>query len=299
MLAPSACELTMSRLIVSHALFYAKAPTPFVIKDAAKMSRLAGLPHRHDYYSILWCFEGAGLHRVDCVDYPLKPHSIFFLGPKQVHQIVGEANPAGRLILLIREFLQSTASGGGFLDRLGLFDTAAGAAPLLVASGSVRRLMAHTHGMLDAFQSNDPMRFEIIEAHLKLFLIECARQRAAQPPPAHPPAPGRETVADQFKRLVEQHYASWRQVGQYAERLHVSANYLGEVVRRQLHQPPKDYIQDRVVMEAKRQLLFTTRSIKEIGGELGFKDPSRFCRFFKDAAGLSAGAFRQSAARKR
>jgi AraC family transcriptional regulator, transcriptional activator of pobA len=289
----------MSRVTVSSSLFYAQKPTPFIIKDAARMSGLAATPHRHDYYAILWCFNAAGRQRIDCREYALEPHSLFFIAPGQVHQILSDPNPDGLLLLFTGEFLAGNPAEESFLDRLGLFDSATGSPPLMLASESVHSLMVHANGMMDAFQSRQPLRLEIIEAHLKLFLVECARQRVSGRPASAAPLPAENEAVRRFKRLLEEHYARWHRVGQYASRLHLSANYLGEIVRRALNQPPKEYILDRLLMEARRQLLFTSRSVKEIGFDLGFKDPSGFSRFFRDAAGLSVSEFRKTARRQR
>ncbi len=250
------------------------------------MTGLASVPHRHTYCVILWAFSGVGKHVIDCQEYDILPHSIFFIAPHQVHCM--EANPEGLLILFEPEFAAGS-SRAALLDPL--FDPAGGRPPLMLAPSSIKPLMASANGMMDAFRSADPFRLETIAAYLRLFLIECNRQSASTSVAA---VPGGRLVRE-FKRLVEERFRRAHHVGDYARALGISANHLSEVMHRGLNQAPKEYIQDRLLMEAKRQLLFTDRSVKEIGFDLGFAEPSLFSRFFKTASGLSVREFRGKA----
>ncbi len=84
------------------------------------------------------------------------------------------------------------------------------------------------------------------------------------------------------------------QVKDYAEILNVTPNYLNEVIRTSINIPAKEFIQNRLILEAKRMVVFTDKSSKEIGFELGFDDPSHFSKFFKSNAGQSLQEFRES-----
>ena len=86
----------------------------------------------------------------------------------------------------------------------------------------------------------------------------------------------------------------WHQVKDYAELLCVTPNYLNEVIKLSINSSAKDFIQDRIILEAKRMAIFTGKSGKEIGFELGFEDPSHFSKFFKTNAGLSLQDFKES-----
>ena len=84
------------------------------------------------------------------------------------------------------------------------------------------------------------------------------------------------------------------QVKDYVGKLNVSPNYLNEVIKSVMGISAKEYIQNRIVLEAKRMVLFTQKSYKEIGFDLGFDDPSHFSKFFKINAGLSLVQFKES-----
>jgi AraC-like DNA-binding protein len=103
-----------------------------------------------------------------------------------------------------------------------------------------------------------------------------------------------KSLVKTFKEMVEQHYTQWHQVKDYAEGLFVSPNYLNEVIKSSLNISAKEYIQNRLILEAKRMVIFTGKSSKEIGYDLGFDDPSHFSKFFKNNARQSLMDFKGS-----
>ena len=99
-------------------------------------------------------------------------------------------------------------------------------------------------------------------------------------------------MVQRFKNLVETHFQQWHQVKEYAAALSVSPNYLNEVIKSTIGISAKDFIQNRLLLEAKRTAVFTGKSSKEIAFELGFDDPSHFSKFFRSGAGQSLLEFK-------
>jgi AraC family transcriptional activator of pobA len=89
-----------------------------------------------------------------------------------------------------------------------------------------------------------------------------------------------QTVS-RFKDLLEEHYLEHWSVQQYAEALHTSVSSLNRLCQTTLGSTTKNVIQDRLLLEAKRLLLYTGDSLETIAYHLGFKDPAYFSRFFK------------------
>lgn len=283
------------RIRLSRQIAPKDIPENFAIKNTVDICELANTPHRHTYYMILWPFSSAGRHIVDEHEYGFEPHRIFFVAPGQVHQIL-QPYPQGLLLLFNPEFLINGGGKHSILDQINLFDPRQ-TDPISMKSSSIKELMFHANKMIDAYHSTHPLRFETIQAHLQLFLIECnsgkhgksefpAEESSEDPAEMSP-------LTKKFISLVEVHYAEWHQVQDYALRLGISAKHLSEVARKELSQSPKEYIQDRIIMEAKRLMIFSNASLKEIGFDLGFDDPARFSRFFKDYTGIPLQEYRK------
>jgi AraC family transcriptional activator of pobA len=95
-----------------------------------------------------------------------------------------------------------------------------------------------------------------------------------------------------LKTLIEQHYKEHWSSDQYAQALGSSISRLNRASKAVLQQSIHDLIHGRLLLEAKRQLLYTSQSIEEIAYNLGFKDPAYFSRFFKKNTGYPPGRFR-------
>jgi AraC-like DNA-binding protein len=279
-------------------LIYAGAPVSFVMRTMEEIDHeqggLADDPHRHNFYSIIWSFTATGKHIIDFHEYPIEPGSIFFVSPLQVHQVITNPGPTGLVILFTSEFLQKNSIREDFISNLRLFRDSDETPPLMLNETSSLQLKGFADEMNKAFTSPDEMKFETIGAYLKLFVIACNRLCSLFPDNNTQSIEVGRSLVQRFKGLVEQHFSEWHQVQDYAKALNVSPGYLNEVINSSVHKPAKEYIQNRIILETKRLSLFTRKSIKEIGYELGFNDPSHFSKFFKTFTGNSILGFRET-----
>ncbi|MGF2687510.1 helix-turn-helix domain-containing protein [Marinobacter sp. DUT-3] len=103
---------------------------------------------------------------------------------------------------------------------------------------------------------------------------------------------------DVFLHLVETNFNEQWPVDAYAERMGVSTPHLNAVCRRLCHHSALQVIHQRVLLEAKRGLIYTTMSVSQISDRLGFSEPAYFSRFFKRLTGTSPREFRNKDVRR-
>jgi len=95
-----------------------------------------------------------------------------------------------------------------------------------------------------------------------------------------------------YNLLVEGHFRTEHTVNYYAQRLNKSPKTLSNIFALYNRKTPVQMIQERIIIEAKRLLNYTDRSVKQISYELGFEDPAYFSNFFKRNTSLSPMEFR-------
>jgi AraC family transcriptional activator of pobA len=100
----------------------------------------------------------------------------------------------------------------------------------------------------------------------------------------------------QFSQLIEEHYAEQWSVEQYARTIGITPAYLNVLCRQWAGDSALALIHRRVVLAAKRSLVYTSMTISVVSYTLGFSDPAYFTRFFKRHAGVSPREFRRQAA---
>jgi AraC family transcriptional activator of pobA len=99
---------------------------------------------------------------------------------------------------------------------------------------------------------------------------------------------------DHLRRLIDEHFRKERLISFYAEKLAMTADRLNDHVKRATGVTAGHLIRQRVLTEAKRQLVFTGEPIHEIAYDLAFSDPSHFTRFFRKQTGTTPQAFREA-----
>ena len=98
---------------------------------------------------------------------------------------------------------------------------------------------------------------------------------------------------EELRRLVDVHFRKERLIRFYAEKLAMTPDRLNDHVKRATGVTAGHLIRQRVLTEAKRQLVFTNQPIHEIAYDLAFSDPSHFTRFFRKQTGTTPQAFRE------
>jgi AraC family transcriptional regulator, transcriptional activator of pobA len=103
--------------------------------------------------------------------------------------------------------------------------------------------------------------------------------------------PADATVAH-LRALVDEFFRRQHKLDFYAEKLGMTVDRLNDHVKRSTGITAGHLIRQRLLTEAKRQLVFTTQPIQDIAQELAFSDPSHFARFFRKHTGTTPNQFR-------
>lgn len=132
----------------------------------------------------------------------------------------------------------------------------------------------------------------ILVASGQLLLRHLARASTGTPEPAADSAAAELVQA--FRASLEDHYRSSRSVADHARRIGTTTRTLSRATGKQLGQTPKEMIDDRVALEARRLLVHTTDPIATVGSRLGFTEATNFTKFFLRTTGRSPHQFRAS-----
>ncbi|MCQ6956437.1 helix-turn-helix domain-containing protein [Mucilaginibacter aquariorum] len=243
--------------------------------------------HRHDFYYLLVLENGAGNHNIDFSPYSITDHTVFFMRPGQVHQLVLEAESTGYLLQFKGEFYSPKNKVSNQLLRKAShthhyqFD----------ADGFKRLLSILTYIFQESIDKNE--RFEeVIKANLDILFIELIRRQGSTPT-AKVSLYLQERL-DKFFELLETHILTHKQVARYAEMLNLSAYQLNATAKAALGKTCSELINEQIILEAKRCLLATSNQINQTAYRLGYEDVSYFIRFFKKHTGYSPEAFRNN-----
>jgi len=142
-------------------------------------------------------------------------------------------------------------------------------------------------------QSQDDLQLEMLQSMLKRFIILCTRIYKSQNNYTALEN-GKVDIVREYNFLVEQNFRTKHTVAEYADLLNKSPKTLSNLFSKLANKTPLQYIQDRRMLEARRLLRYTDKSVKEIAYEIGFEDLQTFSRFFKKQEGVSPTDFKEN-----
>ncbi|WP_347174603.1 AraC family transcriptional regulator [Polaribacter uvawellassae] len=250
-------------------------------------------PHRHNYYTVLIFNKATGQHKIDFNTYQLSNKQMYFVAPGQVHQVIETEKSFGFVMTFSNQFLVENSIPLSFIDSLNLFHNYGQSPPLTPSNDQFNVIEQYSNQIFKLFNSDAKMKHLSIGSFLKLLLIECNNICSINPIESDVDTSG-DNLIRSFKNTVDNHYKKEHSTTFYANELYITPDHLNRIFKARIGKTAKDYIQARIITEAKRLLYFTDLSNKEIGYELGFNEPANFSAFFKKHTQLSPSNFRKN-----
>lgn len=255
-------------------------------------------PHIHSYYQVIWFKKGTGSHFVDFKEYEVFDNAIFFIAKNQVHYFDHNTAYQGYLLHFNEEFLVQKDSETDFFLKCNLFNNPYQQPSCCIGKGIDDVLEEYILQIKRELENEELFgKEELLRIYLKAFLLQVQRRKnefddSSEPKPFVLDEKRQQLI--QFVNLVDEHYNKGLSVAEYAKQLFISTRTLSELTSQQLNKTPSQMIQDRIILEAQRLLLYSSLNINQVGYRLGFDDPSYFVKYFKKHTSFSPSEFRKS-----
>lgn len=235
-------------------------------------------PHRHDHlFQILHLTGGTARVTLDGAEFDFGPDGIVVVPALTVHGYEFSSDVEGLVVTLLERDVRA-------------IDLPIGEAMVIPsAPASIAAAIARLIGEADSPAARHDLA---MRSHLTLLLLLLHRAGSGPAHGASHSDPARRH-ADAFRTLVDKQFRQSRRVADFARQIGLSHTHLNRVCRQMLGASALQVIERRIALEARRQLQFSTLSIKQIGAELGYDDPAYFTRTITRLLGMSPGAFRR------
>ncbi|MEO7549125.1 MAG: helix-turn-helix domain-containing protein [Ramlibacter sp.] len=268
--------------------------TDFVF-DLARLAGRNDIPrpflHRHSYYHLLWMTEAQGQHILDFETFEVRPNTVFFISPGQVHAWTSTVPTAGYVLNFSAEFFLQIYPRADELAEFPFFHIANADPVLYLSAEQNAQLIPLLRSMEQEFQEAKPWRYDIVRSLLLILLTRL--RRLHRPRDGESVLPKSYSLAKRFKILVEQRYLEFASVQDYAKALLVTERRLNEAVKSTTGKTATQLVHDRILLEAKRLLTQSDLGISEVAYRLNFEDPAYFSRFFKKHVAATPGDFKK------
>lgn len=250
------------------------------------MHRVERPPHRHNFHEIVWLQQGSATHLLDGDLSDLPAQTLLVIPRGRIHRFYPGEGCISWVLKFSDEFLLNPCPL--------LFSRIAGQTFLSLPCEHVEFFERVFALLLREYGQTAPDRL-VTPRHLLAALIARMEELFLLQAGIVPHDYSRTlSIWSRFSELLEQRFRTHHAVSYYAAQLGLSPRRLGEVVRLYTGRYVSDVIDERLVVEAKRMILYSGRSIKEIAYELGFEEHSYFSKVFRKVAGTPPTSFKSS-----
>ncbi len=251
---------------------------------------------RNNYFSLIWVTRGRGKVKADFDEYDFEEQTLFAFAPYQPYMLAAEEPVAGIAICFHYDFF-CIHKHHKEIELNGVLYNNVYQPPFV----KVDEPTAATFKMLceqikTGMQHAALAQHELLVSYLKIFLITASRLKIEQQPG------GTEILKDNkepfvlqnLKDAIEANFKTKHAPADYAEMLYMTPKTLARITKTHFNKTLSSLINERIIIEAKRELYLTDKNIKEIAYELGYEDEYYFSRFFKINTEVSPQTYRET-----
>jgi AraC family transcriptional activator of pobA len=244
-------------------------------------------PHRDDHFLLMLATSGYFKLNIDFKEVSFSELTLLCVFPQQVHHIIEVHKPEGWIIsfdpALIDEEIKQ------------LFERRFHSLVYLEPKSDFYLYLTTLLHLIEKSQAGIVNKYsqKFIHSLLTAFINSVASNLIFTSNEENIHENRSTVIKDAFSQLLKQHYKTWKQPAQYASELAISVAHLNDTVKALTGSPVSVHIQQASILEAKRQLYYTNKSVKEIGYEVGYDEPVYFGKLFKKITNLTPLAFRQ------
>ncbi|MEL6916613.1 MAG: helix-turn-helix domain-containing protein [Bacteroidota bacterium] len=242
--------------------------------------------HRINFFTLLLMTEGEMTHEVDFIKYNMVKGDCLFISKEQIHKFDKSPTYKGYVLIFTEEFMLQHFSLSAF-SKIGFLSNYLLNPSLFKDFGdmdifisALKRELSLELGMV---------KDDIVASMLTVFLLK-AQLHTSHALKSYYGDYGRFA---EFQKLVASKYKDTRLVKNYAAFLNIPFKQLNKLSRIFTEKTAKEYINNYIVLEAKRRLAATNAPIKQIAYDCGFNEATNFLKFFKKITGSTPGEFRQ------
>ncbi|MCA0044893.1 helix-turn-helix domain-containing protein [Celeribacter litoreus] len=262
------------------------------IRDRSGANDWTIRPHAHpDHIQLLYVEHGGGEIRIESQTYPIPVPAMIVIPVAMVHEIHFLPGTDGHVITAAGTYAKAMTQGDA---RYGEALAHPAVYPLQGDEANCGALKESFEWMRREYVWTAPGRRLAIKAQFERILVALMRLRS-DAGSIDPQRVDRDyDLLCRYRELLEAHFKEQKALEFYASKLGVSIQRLNLACKARADKTASQLLHERVVIEAKRCLIYMTMTVAEVGYDLGFEDPAYFSRFFSQRVGVPPGAYREA-----
>ncbi|WP_291143977.1 helix-turn-helix domain-containing protein [Flavobacterium sp. UBA7680] len=250
---------------------------------------------RNNYFTIIIITSGEGLAKVDLCEYAFQENTLFAFYPYQPFMLASEGTLTGISIQFHHDFFCIYRHHKEIAANGILFNNIYQQPFILLDQNNKQTLMNIVKEIVNELKVDALRKDEVLVSYLKIFLVLATRIKLEQQSIENVNGNEKQTLIIQnLRNAIEDNFRTKHSASDYADMLHVTPTVLARTAKNHFNMTLSDLITERIIVEAKRELYLTNKTVKEIAYELGYDDEYYFSRVFKGKTDISPQIYRDT-----
>lgn len=247
---------------------------------------------RNNYFTLIWLTNGEGILRTVYSKYNLKKNSMFSFAPYQPFMIQGK-NCKGIAIYFHSDFFcihkhhTEVTCDGILFNNIHQ-------SPIFPINESTQQAFENLiENLKKEIKNTSLAQYEMLISYIKILLITASRIKS-KITNSKPLTKLEPEKLKQLRDLIEHQFKTVHFTSEYSNQLNISQKALSKLVKVYYKKSFKELLTERIIIEAKRELYLTNKTVKEIAYEMGYNDEYYFSRLFKKNTNISPQLYRNT-----
>nr|WP_198999524.1 AraC family transcriptional regulator [Flavobacterium sp. ASV13] len=250
---------------------------------------------RNNYFTLILITSGKGLAKVDLCEYVFKENTLFAFYPYQPFMLASDGPITGISIQFHHDFFCIYRHHKEIAANGILFNNVYQQPFILLDQNNKQTLMNIVREIVNELKTEALRKDEVLVSYLKIFLVFATRIKLDQQSVKEINGNEKQLfIVQNLRNAIEDNFRTKHSASEYAEILHVTPVVLARAAKNHFNMTLSDLITERIIVEAKRELYLTNKTVKEIAYELGYDDEYYFSRVFKGKTDISPQLYRET-----
>lgn len=251
---------------------------------------------RNNYFTLILIISGEGVAKVDFCDYSFKENTLFAFYPYQPFMLVSKDPLMGIAIQFHHDFFCIYRHHKEIANNGILFNNVYEQPFVCLNDSSKHTILNLVQGIANELKAEEFRKDEVLVSYLKILLVMATRIKLEQQSLQEADTINSKQLflIQDLKNAIEDNFRIKHSASDYASLLHLTPASLARIAKNHFNKTLSDLITERIIIEAKRELYLTDKTIKEIAYELGYEDEYYFSRVFKSKTDISPQLYRDT-----
>ena len=251
---------------------------------------------RNNYFTLIFITSGEGLARVDLCDYSFQENTLFAFYPYQPFMLLSKGPLMGIAIQFHHDFFCIYRHHKEIANNGLLFNNIYEQPFVCINKSCKNTILNIIEQIANELKTQEFRNDEVLVSYMKILLVMATRIKLEQQSlqDTNSSNSKHQFLIQNLKNAIEDNFRLKHSASDYADILNLTPASLARITKNHFNKTPSDLITERIIIEAKRELYLTDKTIKEIAYELGYEDEYYFSRVFKSKTDISPQFYRDT-----